>query len=455
MALTCLQSGVWVGSSHGQAPGFNGVPDFYQIQPSQPAMFQGGVLPANSGGSGFYTNPAQSGLSMPPPPSQFMPSGLPQGTMVDPNTGQLVQGQVFDPYSVQTSPLPTLPSQSYPSSQGFNAPPPRSFGQPYNSPGVMQPDLGSGYVFGPNATPWTLGQGAGFGLDSGIQNQRGVISPAAWPGQLWSRYGKEPMPRLLDHPRARHTWISGNNGHELSLNEIEVAATMLIPNFMWSNQPFLLSPGFIFSMWDGPDTAITGFDMPARTYSIYVNIDTMTDSRRDFGLESSLTVGYYSDFVNWSSNGLRVSGTALGWARLNPYTTFKIGAEYYDRVRLKMLPAFGIFMEPTSDLKIDLFFPRPRLSHRLPKFGNFDVWGYVAAEYGGGSWVIERMGGMNDQVDVNEVRAYFGFEWLGPKGVTGFAETGYVFDREMLYRSDPLNRLQVQDAMMVRLGFAF
>ncbi len=272
---------------------------------------------------------------------------------------------------------------------------------------------------------------------------------------MWSGYGKEPMPRLIDHPRARHTWISGKSGHELSLNETEIASTVLIPNFLWSNQPFLFSPGFAVSWWSGPDTGVTGFDMPSKTYMIYANFDTMTDSRRNVGLESSVSVGYYSDFVNWSSDGIRITGTGLLWIRINPYTSFKIGAEYFDRINVKLLPAFGFFMEPSSDLKIDLYFPRPRFSHRMPKLGNFDVWGYVAADLGGGSWVIERMSGLDDQVDVNEVRAYFGWEWLGPRGVTGFAETGYVFEREMLYRSNPGVKLGLQDAIMVRLGFAF
>jgi hypothetical protein len=65
------------------------------------------------------------------------------------------------------------------------------------------------------------------------------------------------------------------------------------------------------------------------------------------------------------------------------------------------------------------------------------------------------MGGFDDQVDVNDVRAFTGVEWTGPRNVTGFMETGYVFEREMLYRSNPLNKLNLQDAWMIRGGFSF
>jgi hypothetical protein len=265
----------------------------------------------------------------------------------------------------------------------------------------------------------------------------------------------EFFPRLIEHPRFRHTYISGNNGNELGLNETELATTLTIPNFLGSSQALLISPGFIFDFWNGPDTAVTGFDMPAVTYSPYLATDFASDRRNNFGIEGNVTVGLYSDFRHVNSDSLRVTGTGLGWARVNSYTTFKGGVEYFNRVNVKMLPAFGFFFQPNNDMKLDLYFPRPRFSHRLPRFRNVDIWGYVGAEYGGGSWTIERIGGVEDQVDVNDVRAFMGWEWTGPKGVTGFLEGGYVFEREMLYRSNPLNSLQLQDALMIRAGFAF
>ena len=61
----------------------------------------------------------------------------------------------------------------------------------------------------------------------------------------------------------------------------------------------------------------------------------------------------------------------------------------------------------------------------------------------------------DDQADINDVRAFVGLEWMGPRRVTGFLELGYAFERELLYRSDPDNELELNDAFMFRTGLAF
>ncbi|MEM7785615.1 MAG: hypothetical protein AAF623_19865, partial [Planctomycetota bacterium] len=158
---------------------------------------------------------------------------------------------------------------------------------------------------------------------------------------------------------------------------------------------------------------------------------------------------------NTSTDAIRITGRFLGWQRLNSYTVAKLGVEYLDRVDVKLLPAFGLTMTPNPDMKLDLYFPRPKLSHRIPNINNFEAWVYVGGEYGGGSWAIDRADGTPDQVDVNDVRSFLGIEWMGPKRVTGFFEFGYVFEREILYRSVPLNKLDLQDTLVIRSGFAF
>ena len=181
----------------------------------------------------------------------------------------------------------------------------------------------------------------------------------------------------------------------------------------------------------------------------------MTDPRRDAGLEGNFTVGYYSDFENTSSDALRLTGKFLGWRRLNPYTIAKLGVEYFDRVDVKLLPAAGLYLTPNADMKLDLYFPKTKLSHRVPNVGNREVWAYVGGEYGGGSWAIERADGSNDQADINDVRAYIGAEWIGPRRVTGFVEFGYAFEREIVYRSNALDTLDLQDTLLFRSGIAF
>lgn len=289
------------------------------------------------------------------------------------------------------------------------------------------------------------------------QNSFQGTSSSWLPAIDWNRFNEDFVLRLLERPRARQTFLGGRSrDQQLGMQDIELATTLTWPNFLQTEQPLRISPGFIFHFWNGPNTDDNpGFDLPPRAYSIFISLDHLTNPANMVGLETSFTLGYYSDFNNTSSNGFRYTGRGLFWTRFNEYTVGKIGIEYFDRVKLKMLPAFGVYMVPNPDVKLDLLFPQTKLSHRIPNLNDFEAWAYVGGEYGGGSWVIDRIGGIGDQVDINDVRAFVGVEWMGPRRVTGFFEGGYVFNREILYRSDRTNVLDLSDTFMIRSGFAF
>ncbi len=411
----------------------------------QPAVFQGTVQapagqfpPAQIPPQTF--SPAQFPQPNPAPLPQFQPGTFPSitttpppGTIFQQPQPNVIPGPVYDPFSPSSNAWPIQPGLASPQGPvflppaGTGPPPVLSFGNGPTNSGLLQ-----NYPQG--SAPNT---------------------PSAWPNQLWTRLKNETFPRLLEHPRWRQTWLEGGSGNEIDMLETEIATTLTLPSLRNNLAALRVSPGFIFHFLDGPDTPITGFDMPAQVYSPYVAFDLASDPRKNAGLETNLTIGVYTDFRNVSSDSLRLTGTGLGWVRVNPYTVFKLGVEYYDRVNLKILPAFGYTMQPNSDMKLDLYFPRPRFSHKLPGLGNYEIWGYVGAEYGGGSWTIERLGGMDDQADINDVRAFAGVEWVGPRRVTGFLEAGYVFERELLYRSNPLNKLILEDTVMIRTGIAF
>ncbi len=111
-------------------------------------------------------------------------------------------------------------------------------------------------------------------------------------------------------------------------------------------------------------------------------------------------------------------------------------------------------------MRWEIYFPRPKLSQRLTTLGNTDLWWYVAAEYGGGSWTVERtlgpLAGSSDQVDINDIRVYGGFEWFSRMTtVKGFVELGWVTERKLVYRTDSAANISLQDSLMLRGGLAF
>lgn len=416
-----------------------------------------GVVFAKSQGSvqDFFSSQTTSNLPVPPSnigapqPIQFQgQTGLPQLQLP-----QIPQGQSYVGGAPQNF-SPVLPynpaemrSQDFPTFIRAEAP-----------GGVFPDPRNQAYSTFP-IQPGTAIQPQGYQQGQPYAGTGSNWQPPAdwtWPQQAWGDFQNQFLPRVLERPRARQTWIVGDSQGGLNMNELELATTATIPNFMGSNQPLRISPGFIWHWLDGPDSTVNpGFDLPSRVYSAYLSFDHMTNPVYAWGFENNFRIGVYSDFNNSSSDSLRMTGKLVGWSRLNSYTVGKLGVEYFDRIDVKLLPAFGIYMAPNADIRWDLYFPRTKLAHRLPNLGDYEVWGYLGAEYGGDSWSIDRSNGVGDRVDINDVRSFLGFEWMGPKRVTGFMEFGYVFNREIVYHSMPGNNLELGDAFMWRSGVAF
>ena len=411
-----------------QQPPFNSP----NVQPPGISNPLPGFDPFGTANTPFPIGPGQTRI----PQGQFgLPSNLQPPNLQPPNLNLPPQGIV---------PQGIIPQNTAP--QGFlpQGPPPAMSFQNNLPNRQFNPGFNNNLPFQPNRWPY---EGTGSNWLPSID--------WTWANQSWASFRDNFLPRVRERPRARQTWIQGNNGNELSINDLEVATTLTWPQFLGGRQPLRISPGFAAHWWNGPDSAVTGVDLPSRAYSAYLSFDHTTDPARGFGMDNNLTVGVYSDFDNLSSDSLRLTGRLVGWRRINEYMIGKIGVEYLDRIRLKLLPVVGIYANPNPDMKIDLAFPRSKISHRVPNFNNFEGWVYVGGEYGGGSWAIDRSSGMEDQVDINDVRAYLGMEWMGPRRVTGFFEFGYVFERELVYRSNPLFDVPIQDSLMIRSGFAF
>lgn len=405
-------------------------PDFFQTQsaPVQTAPLQNNVLP------GFVPG---SNQVVPPPASIVAP--------------------VFDPFQANSQ---ALPFNASPQSVAPGGTSPNIFFPPQNVQ-VIPPGQ-TDFFNQQNIAPQGFGQ-PGFNQGFGQANPLGAGQPlfprSGQTGQFFRRFTDDFLPRLLERPRIRHTYLPGSNGNELQIHDTEFATTLTFPRFLFSEQPVRITPGFISHFWDGPETAGpfgTGFDLPETAFSAFLTLEHISDPNRRAGVESNLTVGIYSDYEHLDSDSLRVTGVGLGWLRLNQTNIFKFGAEYFDRIDVKILPAFGLFIRPTQDIQIDLYFPRPRIAQRLPNFRSRETWLYVAGEYGGGNWTVERAGGLDDRIDINDYRALLGIEWFGARGVTGFVETGYVFDRELVsFAAIPTRKLELQDTVMFRFGVEF
>ncbi len=281
-----------------------------------------------------------------------------------------------------------------------------------------------------------------------------VADPTWQSGPIYERF------RVVQQVAFEYTMLAADIGDEatsLGLDEAELSATFGIPT-MPGGAPVLITPGFAIQWWDGPNDfpgpPLT--DLPPRTYSAYLDVAWNPQITPWFGASLAVRPGVYSDFEEVSSDSIRIKGSALGVFTLGPRWQIAAGIVYLDRNRVKLLPAGGVVWTPNDDVRWELIFPQPKLAQRLTTYGNTSLWWYVGGEYGGDNWTIEHVDGSPDSVDYNDIRAYLGLEWKpvdGLRGVSGHVEVGFVFDRELVYRSGAI--VDLDETLMLRAGIGY
>lgn len=407
----------------------------------------------------------QQGLgSTTAPPLTGTPSLTPLAPTAPP--ASTLQTPTFDPYSTQPNAAFTAPSLSTP------PPPSASFGTP--APAYTQPySLPS-----PGAQPYYTQPPAGFGTPSppalfpfGLQG----------PGQPATAFPSSSPLKFLQNIRLSDDFMMGDSGEagDMRINDAFATTTIAFPNFLWTGQPWFLSPGFGYHAWSGPFGTWTDGggvaqlypELPPAAYSAFLDVGWRSSPDRAFGAELGGRIGVYSDFSAVDEQSIRPMGLALLRYNLTPTIAVKGGVSYINRADIKMLPAGGVVWTPNPKTKWDIFFPQPKLSCYLTTLGNHDVWWYVAGEYGGGVWTAEvnapdlatanptDFSAVKTLMDINDIRVSIGFEVgqaatssVGQRGL--FFEVGYVWNRKM-YLVVPAQEFSLNDTWMLRGGFAF
>ncbi len=383
-------------------------------------------------------------------------TGTPTLTPIPPTTPMAgtstLKQPTFDPYSSQPSttlsqsllaPYGSAPAPYAPPGYTQTLSPPANGTQPYYN----QPYTG----FGTQAPPVMYPQGA-YG------------TPPTGTSPIYTTSVK-----LFQNMRLSYAWLYGDSGMDLDINDGFLTSTLAFPNFLWSGQPWFVSPGFGLHLWSGP----TAFGMPAlpsKAYSAFLDLGWRSDPNAAFGVDLAGRIGVFSDFTGLVDESVRPSGVALMRFNLSPTMSLKAGVEYINRADIKLLPAVGLTWTPTPQKRWDIYFPQPKFSCYLTTLGNRETWWYVGAEYGGGVWTPELQFDTNKDgtldtterslMDINDYRAYVGLRF-GPPGAPGvgergaFIEAGYVWEREVVIVTRPDESFGVSDTFMVRGGVAF
>ncbi|MBM3999231.1 MAG: hypothetical protein FJ297_06775 [Planctomycetes bacterium] len=380
--------------------------------------------------------PIDSGSSLAPVPFGGLPAGA--------SLGQ----PSLDPYTT------TSPGSSFGSIFGGTSAPP----QPPPAYGGLPPPG----TAGPAATaPWGPAPWGSTPSSSPSLFPNGIGGSSGTWGSGQTISGT-PL-RFLQGPRFKHAWLAGDDGRELDINETDVSVVLTWPNFFYSTQPLYVAPSFGLDLWDNPEgpTFPPGADLPAQAYSAFLDTFWRSDPARLFGADIGVRVGVWSDFQTFTTDSIRIQGLGLGRLKVTPTLTVRAGVMYVDRAKIKVIPAGGVLWEPNAQTRWDFFFPQPKFANYLTTLGNQDVWWYIAGEYGGDSWTIERaIDGGSDRVDLNDIRLTIGLEWGAPELFRegrrlGFAEVGWVTEREAIYVRRPEDDFTVRDTIMLRAGIGY
>jgi len=322
---------------------------------------------------------------------------------------------------------------------------------PYGNSGAPNPpEFGGESVGNPPDQPW-FGQPYTAPKDP----PSGSIPSRLFGSNTSTRFSD--LLRFAEMPRIQYSWIPDGKGQaDLSQQEFDFSIVFAFPNFLNTEQPIYIAPSFGLTLLQGAGNA----GLPNQVYSGVLEMQWQTDPQERFSLDLGVGVGVFTDFSTFTTDSIRLTGHALFNLRITEDTTFRGGVVYYDRLSLKMLPAFGLFWQPNPEARIDLFFPRPRVSQYITSLSNYDVWWYYGAEVGGGSWTMRLDSGAKTQTDMNDIRITTGFEFGLPEQLRtgehiGFIEAGLVVNREVVFRATPQLNFDPGTSVMLRAGLGY
>ena len=289
-------------------------------------------------------------------PTTPMTQGVPATPGVPPAGQTPTPGAVLGQGITPFDPYARTPSTAAP---GFGA------GAPYAGASSVPPTLPSStpYAGVPGAYPAQPPPGA-------FPSQPPVMYPqtqplyAPPPGAAYPpATPPPPYMRLLEHTGFTYAWLPNSVEDDLQINDFDFFTTLTFPRFLWSPQPLKVTPGFKLHLWDGPRPPRilpTDPGLPGTAYTGYLDFGWEPLISPQFGgiLHFRPYIGTDGNHVT-SKNSIRPAGSGVAVVRLSERMHVKVGAEYINRARYKILPAGGVLWMPDECTHFDIYFPAP------------------------------------------------------------------------------------------------
>lgn len=265
-----------------------------------------------------------------------------------------------------------------------------------------------------------------------------------------------PEQSLLERMFVRNTFdmshIPGSTrepNRSIEMTDISLATSIALPGST-PESAFILTPGMTARFWEGP----TAFDLPSDLYDTWVDLTWRAMLTDRWSLNAGVAGGVYSDFEQWDSDAIRITGRVISTYEYTPELALSVGFVYLDREDFPALPVAGFVWKPHDWLEVDAMFPKPRVAIRALNECDHQIWLYAGGELGGGQWLIEQAGGTTAELTYTDYRFLLGFENRLGDRLRANAEFGWTFWREIEIE-DSVQDFKLVDAPFVRLSLVY
>ena len=249
------------------------------------------------------------------------------------------------------------------------------------------------------------------------------------------------------------TYLPRFGDQDLGMTDLEAQVEVAVP-FLTVETPLLITPKYGYHALDGPDTP----DVPPNVQDVAVDLENIRPFGDRWIAIFDVTLGEFADNHSFGTgDAFRVTGNGTAIYVFSPALKGVLGVAYINRVEEKFLPIVGVDWKPNDDSDYQLVFPSARLAWRLstsPIPGQDEHWIYLAGDFGGGVWAVERTSGETDKLDITDWRISLGLEHKVIGGLSERAEIGFAFNRRLEYFSDH-DRVDLGNTLLARIGVTY
>jgi hypothetical protein len=285
-----------------------------------------------------------------------------------------------------------------------------------------------------------------------------VRSPASQgleiPMETIEEFVETPVPRgtrdgIFQSAHFISTWLPPLNDGEPRIVELSTYAVFALP-CPTRDSPLILTPGYETYFFSQPEPV----DLPDAVHGAYLEVRWLKKLTDAWGMDLSVMPGVYSDFEQDTGEGFRIPARALVSVDSSPALKWVAGVVYLDRNDISFLPAGGLIWTPHDDVRYDLVFPKPKIAWRFRNMGDVEDWCYLAGEFGGGAWSVERTDGSADILYERDYRFLVGVERKHFGWFHSRIETGFVFGRAFEYDSDG-SEIELDPTILLRAALRY